>query len=111
VIGLGYCTPIFRATRFDTHFSQELWRSGDAQARGQMAWDLVFSKQLRNKPREKVLAILGSRDVEQSSGQTIRFRVDMRYRWIIRPYLYDPVVRFDKGDEVFQVSIEPWEEA
>ena len=33
------------------------------------------------------------------------------YRWIIQPYLYDLVIRFDKVDKVFQVAIEPHEEA
>jgi hypothetical protein len=111
LFAVGYCTPVIRAPLFDTRFSSEEWVGGDAQMRGRMARDLVSSRQLMWKSREEVRATLGIPDVERFGGQTIRFRVDVGYRWVIRPYLYDLVVRFGKDDEVFQVAIEPREEA
>jgi hypothetical protein len=109
VIAIVYCTPLIRASISDTRFSSEEWRRGDAHMRGRMARDLVSSGQLINKSQDEVLAILGPPDIERFGGQTVRFRVDVGYRWIIRPYTYDLVVRFGKGDEVFEVAIEPQE--
>jgi hypothetical protein len=108
-VAVGYFTPVIRAPLLDTRFSSEEWARGDARSRGRMARDLVSSRQLMRKPREEVRSILGVPDVERFAGQTIRFRVDVGYRWVVRPYLYDLVVRFGKGDEVFQVAIEPRE--
>jgi hypothetical protein len=111
LVAVGYCTPIIRAPLFDTRFSSEEWLRGDAGGRDRMARDLVSSRRLMWKSPEDVRSILGVPDVERFDGQTIRFRVDAGYRWVIRPYLSDLVVRFGKDDEVFQVAIEPREEA
>jgi hypothetical protein len=111
VVVVGYCTPVIRAPLFDSRFAPEEWVRGDAQVRGRMARDLVSSQLLMGRSRKEVRTILSVPDVERFGGQTIRFRVDVGYRWVIRPYLYDLVIRFGKGDEVFEVSIEPRQEA
>jgi hypothetical protein len=110
VVAVVYCTPLIRGPLSDTRFSSERWLDGDVRVRGQMARDLVKSRQLQEKSPEEVRAILGDPDVERFGGQTIRYRVDVGYRWIVRPHLYDLVIRFGKGDEVFQVAIEPSED-
>ena len=110
-VAVGLCTPLIPIPLTDSRFSSEEWVRGDAQARGRMARDLVSSRQLMGKSPAEVRAILGTPDIERFGGQTIRFRVDVGSRSAIRSYLSDLVVRFGKYDEVFQVAIEPREEA
>lgn len=109
-VAVGYCTPLIRAPITDSPFSSDGWLRGDVQTRGRMARNLVSSQQLMRKPRVEVLAVLGTPDVERFAGQTIRYRVDIGYRWVFQSHLYDLVVRFGKGNEVFEVAIEPCEE-
>jgi len=109
VVAVGYCTPLIRGPLTDSPFSSEAWASGDVRVRGRLAGDIASSGYLHGKSGPEVRATLGPPDAERFGGQTIRYRIDLGYRWVIRPYMYDLVVRFGKADDVFQVAIEPSE--
>ena len=111
VVVVGYCTPMFRGPFWNSRFSSAEWITGNATLRGKMARDLIRSRSLERKSREEVRAALGIPDIDRNGGQTIRFSVDVGWRWVIKPYLYDLVVRFGKVDEVFSVTVEPRESA
>jgi hypothetical protein len=53
----------------------------------------------------EVRELLGEPDIARG-GNPFRYKVDIGYRWGIQPRLFDLVVRFDKGDRVWQVAIE-----
>jgi hypothetical protein len=107
---VGLCAPLMPVPLSGSNFSSEEWARGDAQVRGRMARDLVSSERLMRRSPAEVRAVLGAPDIERFGGQTIRFRVDVGSRSAIRSYLSDLVIRFGKGNEVFQVAIEPREE-
>lgn len=72
-----------------------------------MARDLVASGRLQRQSVNVVRRELGPADIVRYGGQTLRFHVDVGYRWVVTPNLYDVVVRFDKVEKVFEVAIEP----
>lgn len=101
-------TPIVYHPIVAVPFSSEGWRAGGAGIRGQMAHELVVPESpLMKKSPDEVRSILGVPDTEMFGGQTLRFRVDVGWRWTTEPALRDLVVRFDKGNEVCGVRIEP----
>jgi hypothetical protein len=108
---VGYCTPVLDAWHPDVRFSPEKWGRGDLRLRGQMARSLASSRRLQNMTPQEVRAVLGAPDLERYLGQTLRYHVDLGYRWIISPYLYDLVVRFDKENRVMSVTVEAAEAA
>lgn len=98
--------PLFPLQFTSRYFKSDEWISGNPEARGQMAESLVSSRFLLNKPREEVISILGEPDTRDSGGQTLRYAVVQGRRSMIRNYPNDLVVRFGKGDEVFDVALE-----
>jgi hypothetical protein len=106
VVMLLYSTPLLDRLFFDTRFSAEEWRSGDVRTRGKMARDLAHSARLDGKSPSEVRDLLGKPNAENSGGQTIRYNVDVGYRWVITPVPYDVVVRFGKDERVVQVKVE-----
>ncbi len=108
---VGLYAPLIPVPLSASNFSSEGWVRGDVQARGRMARDFISSHRLMGKSPAEVRAVLGAPDIERFGGQTIRFRADVGSRSATRSYLSDLVVRFGKGDEVFQVAIEPREES
>ncbi|MGN6544233.1 MAG: hypothetical protein ACTHK7_04235 [Aureliella sp.] len=97
--------PLFPIQFTSRDFKSDEWLSGNSEIRGQMAESLVSSKYLLNKPREKVISILGEPDTQDFGGQTLRYAVVQGRRSVIRNYPNDLVVRFGKGDEVFDVAL------
>lgn len=71
-----------------------------------MARNLVRSQLLMHKPKEQVLSILGEPDIVLFEGQTIKYVVEEGRRSILRTYRNDLVIRFGKGNEVFDVGLE-----
>jgi hypothetical protein len=107
-----YCTPVIRGPVEDTPFSSEEWVRGDARSRGRMVHNLLASRVLMGKSREEVARLLGPPDDEGAFGLSFRYRVDVGYRWVIRPYLHDLVIRFYKqGHWAYVVAVEPTEGA
>jgi hypothetical protein len=53
----------------------------------------------------EVQSTLGSPDA--FGPGTIRYKIDIGWRWIIQPVPFDLVIRFGKGNEVSNVVIEP----
>lgn len=102
-----YCTPVVRGLVEDTRFSPEGWATGDARTRGRMVHDLMASQLLVGKSRDEVRRALGPPDVEGLFGLSYRYRVDVGYRWVLRPHLHDFVVRFYKhGHWTYAVAVE-----
>lgn len=76
------------------------------KVRGQMVGELVRSNFLMNRSRGDVLSVLGEPDLQNHGGQTIRYWVEEGRRSILGRYQNDLVIRFGKGSEVFEVSLE-----
>jgi hypothetical protein len=103
---LLYCTPLLDHLFFNKSFSAEEWRAAGMRIRGKMARDLAHSACLDGRSPNEVRELLGKPDVENSGGQTIRYNVDIGYRWVFTPVPYDVVVRFGKDERVVQVTVE-----
>jgi hypothetical protein len=75
-----------------------------------MAVDLVASRSLQGKTMPEVRGVLGPPDCSWYGGQTIRYKLGPSHHSLLgRPDPFDLVVRFDKGDQVFSVTVEPAE--
>ena len=79
-------------------FSSEQWVKGDSHIRGEMAYDLRASKLLDGKTHAQVEALLGPPDV--AGTNELSYRVDVGYRWMGSPWLYDLRVRFDPASNI-----------
>jgi hypothetical protein len=110
IAGVCYCTPLLDILFLDEPFSSEKWLTGDARTRGRMVRDLLKSGLLRGKTVAEIEEILGPGDVSHGDfiGLTPGYRVDIGYRWLIRPVLFTlwvdrPMSKF--FDETTEVSI------
>jgi hypothetical protein len=101
---LCYCTPFLAVAKYDAEFSSEKWRTGDPRTRGTMAKSLASSTQLHGKSEKEILALLGKPDKYDGF---LHYRVDIGYRWIFQPYLYDLWVRLDKDGKFWDIIIRP----
>jgi hypothetical protein len=107
VISLALTIPFFPIQFSSSDFNSREWITGTRETRGQMARNLVGSRLLMDKPKAEVLSMLGEPDVANFGGQTIRYIVDEGRRSILRCYRNDLVIRFGKGNEAFDVGLEP----
>ena len=109
---LCYFTPLFDINR---PFSSEEWLRGSLRDRGRMAQDLASPARLpgdlpspgklREKKRAEVHELLGPPD-SRIGGQEDVYQVDIGYRWVTEPRLYEVHVLYEKdGKTVFCVSI------
>jgi len=107
-----YCTPVIRGPVEDIGFSPDGWAAGDARMRGRMARDVMASRVLLGKSRDEVRRVLGPPDAVGVAGAYYRYRVDVGYRWVLRPVPYDLVVRFMKVEHwTWAVEVRPAEDA
>jgi len=89
VSAICYCTPLLDVLFLDQPFSSERWLTGDARARGRMVRDLLRSRLLEGKTDAEVEKLLGAADFYKYSGYDRIYRVDIGYRWIFQPILYE----------------------
>ena len=106
-ISLLITIPFFPMQFSSRDFNSGEWIAGTRETRGQMAKNLVGSQLLMDKPEAEVLSILGEPDIANFGGQTLRYNVVEGRRSILRSYRNDLVIRFGKGNEVFDVGLEP----
>jgi hypothetical protein len=85
-------------------FDSQQWKSGDAQTRGTMYFDLFVKRKLTGKSKDEVLELLGEPDKKTSSEglEVWLYRIEIVGEWN-RPAF---PVSFDKNGKAFAGRVE-----
>ena len=87
-------------------FTPETWAAAGPEERGRMADDLLASRDLRGMTRDKVAAMLGPPDADQTDLRRFRYHLGRRGRNPDAPLTdFSLLVRFDEGGKVVAANI------